>query len=128
MNRPTMRSSRGRASGLGSAKEGVRPWWLERVTAVALIPLTLWFTASIVRHTNVGYTSFVAWLRTPSTAILMVLLLIALFHHLALGLSVVIEDYIHTGFKWPVLIAMRLACVALTITGVLAMLRICFAG
>jgi hypothetical protein len=60
-----------------------------RSSAVALVPLTLWFTASIVRHTDVGYAASLAWLRGPLTTILMVLLLIALFHHLALGLQVV---------------------------------------
>ncbi len=123
---PIMRSSHGRASGLGSAKVGVQQWWLERVTAVALVPLTLWFTASIVSHTDVGYMAFIAWLRAPSTTILMVLLLIALFHHLALGLQVVIEDYVHSVAKLPAVITVRLVCFGLAVAGIVATLRIAF--
>jgi succinate dehydrogenase / fumarate reductase membrane anchor subunit len=105
---------------------GVQQWWLERVTAVALVPLTLWFTASIVSHTDVGYMAFIAWLRAPSTTILMVLLLIALFHHLALGLQVVIEDYVHSVAKLPAVITVRLVCFGLAVAGIVATLRIAF--
>ena len=72
----------------------------ERVSAVALVPLTLWFVASIIPHTSSDYATFIAWLRTPVVAILMILLLSALFHHTALGLQVVIEDYVHSGVKF----------------------------
>lgn len=126
MNKPTMRSSLSSASGLGSAKEGVEQWWLERVTAAALIPLTLWFTASMVRHTHVGYMAFIAWLRVPLTTILMVLLLIALFQHLALGLQVVIEDYVHSAAKLPAVVIVRFSCFGLAVAGIVAMLRIAF--
>jgi hypothetical protein len=79
-----MRSPLGLARGLGSAREGVEPWWLERVTAVALVPLTLWLAASLIARTLSDYTSFVTWLTAPLHALLMTLLLIALFSHLAL--------------------------------------------
>ena len=119
-----MRSPRGRARGLGSAREGVESWWLERVMAVALVPLTLWFAASLIALGRSDYATFIAWLKTPLAALLMVLLLIALFTHLALGLRVVIEDYVHSGAKIPVLMAARFACFALGIAGILATLRI----
>ena len=121
-----MRSPLGRALELGSAKDGVKQWWLERVTAIALVPLTVWFAASIVVHTGNDYATLIAWLRTPITTILMVLLLIALFYHTALGLQVVIEDYIHSGMKIPALLGMRFGCFALAAAGILAMLRIAF--
>jgi succinate dehydrogenase / fumarate reductase membrane anchor subunit len=123
-----MRSPLGRAFGLGSAKDGVEQWWLERVTAIALVPLTLWFVASIVVHMNSDYATAIAWLRTPFDTTLMVLLLAALFWHTALGLQVVIEDYIHSRLKLPLLIAMRFGCFALGVAGILAVLRICFRG
>jgi succinate dehydrogenase / fumarate reductase, membrane anchor subunit len=123
-----MRSQLARAIGLGSAREGVGPWWAERVSAVALIPLTLWFAASIIVHTGSDYTTFVAWLRAPLVATLMILLLIALFHHTALGLQVVIEDYIHSGAKFAAVIAVRLGCFALAVAGFVATLRIAFSG
>ena len=121
-----MRSPLGRALELGSAKDGVKQWWLERVTAIALVPLTVWFAASIVVHTGNDYATLIAWLRTPIATILMVLLLIALFYHTALGLQVVIEDYIHSGMKIPALLGMRFGCFALAAAGILAMLRIAF--
>ena len=86
MTEKQMRSPLGRAAGLGSAKEGVEHWWRERVTAVALIPLTLWVVASIIAHSGDGYGEFVDWLKTPVAALMMILLLIALFYHTALGL------------------------------------------
>ena len=117
-----MRSPLGRARGLGSAREGVDSWWLERVLAVALVPLTLWFAASLIALGRSDYATFIAWLKLA--ALLMVLLLIALFWHLALGLRVVIEDYVHSGAKIPALLAARFACFALGIAGILATLRI----
>ena len=128
MNRERMRSPLGRAVGLGSARDGVQQWWLERVSAMALVPLTIWFVASIIGHTGSDYVTFVAWLRTPIATILMVLLLIGLFYHTALGLQVVIEDYIHSGIKLPALIGMRFGCFGLAVTGILATLRIALGG
>ena len=123
-----MLSPLARAMGLGSAKEGVEHWWMARVSAVALVPLTLWFVASIIAHTGSDYVTFIVWLRMPLVSILMVLLLIAVFYHTALGLQVVIEDYVHSGAKFGVLIAVRLGCVALAVAGILATMHIAFGG
>ena len=119
-----MRSPLGRAMGLGSAKEGAEHWWMARVSAVALIPLTLWFVASIIAHTGSDYVTFIVWLRMPLVSILMVLLLIVLFYHTTLGLQVVIEDYVHSEARFGALIAVRLGCVALAVAGILATMRI----
>ena len=126
MNRERMRSPLGRALGLGSAKSGVEQWWLERVTAMALIPLTVWFAVSIVVYMGSDYVTLMAWLRTPIATILMVLLLIGLFYHTALGLQVVVEDYVHSGMKLPALLGMRFGCFTLAVAGILATLRIAF--
>jgi succinate dehydrogenase / fumarate reductase, membrane anchor subunit len=123
-----MRSPLARAIGLGSAKEGVGPWWAERVSAVALVPLTLWFAASIIAQTGSDYATFIVWQRTPLAATLMILLLIALFCHAALGLQVVVEDYVHSGVKFAVVIGVRLGCGALATAGVVAILRITRSG
>ncbi len=117
-----------RASWLGSAKSGVEHWWAQRVSAIALIPLTVWFAASIIAHSGSNYPGFVAWLRAPAVTILMVLLLIAMFHHAALGLQVIIEDYVHSGYKFVAVIAARLCCAALAVIGILAVVKIAFAG
>ena len=123
-----MRTPLARANGLGSAKEGVREWWAERVSAVALVPLTLWFAASIIAHSGSDYATFIAWMRTPLAATLMILLLIALFRHTALGLQVVIEDYVHSAAKFAWVMAVRLGCSALATAGAVATLRIAFIG
>jgi succinate dehydrogenase / fumarate reductase membrane anchor subunit len=129
MDRERMRSPLSRARGLGSAKAGVEHWFMQRVTAVALIPLTLWFMASLIARAGGDYGSFIVWLRTPSVTIVMVLLLLALFYHTALGLQVVIEDYVHSASaKISAVVAARCACFALAVAGIFAALRIAFDG
>ena len=114
-----------RARGLGSAREGVEHWWMQRVTAVALIPLSLWFAASLIALTGSDYNAFIAWLKAPFVTILMILLLVALCHHMALGLQVVVEDYANSEWvKIPAVVAIRCACFALAVAGIIATLRI----
>jgi succinate dehydrogenase / fumarate reductase membrane anchor subunit len=124
MERDDMRTPLARVIGLGSAKSGVHHWWMQRVSAIALVPLTLWFIAAIIAQTGADYTTFVAWMRNPITDILMGLLLIALFYHTSLGLQVVVEDYVHSGAKFAAVIAVRLACFALGVAGIFAPFRI----
>lgn len=128
MVREFMRSPLANAQGFGSAGDGVNHWWRERVTAVALIPLTLWLCGSLIAHTGDDHAAFAAWLKSPINTTLMTLLVMALFWHTALGLQVVIEDYVHSAIKIPALIAMRLACFALAASGVLSTMRIAFGG
>jgi succinate dehydrogenase membrane anchor subunit len=127
MNR-SFRSPLARAIGLGSAKKGSQHWWAVRVTAVALLPLTLWFVASIIALAGSDYVVFIAWLRTPLATSCMILLLVALFHHTALGLQVVVEDYVHSGAKFAAVIAVRLGCYGLAVIGITVTLRIAFGG
>jgi len=97
-----------RARGLGSAKHGVGHWRAQRIGAVALVPLTLWFVFSAVHLTGADQARVHAWLSRPASAILMGLLIIALFHHLSLGVQVVIEDYIHReGVKLAALLIVK---------------------
>jgi succinate dehydrogenase / fumarate reductase, membrane anchor subunit len=118
-----MRSPLGRAIGLGSAKEGVEHWWLQRLTAVALVPLTLWFVIAIIRFAGADIDTVRDWVGSPLPAILLVLLLIAIFWHASLGLQVVIEDYVHAELaKLGLLIVVRLACFALAVAGIFAVL------
>jgi succinate dehydrogenase / fumarate reductase, membrane anchor subunit len=118
-----MGSPLGRAVGLGSAKEGVEYWWLQRITAVALVPLSLWFVIAIIRLAGADFDSVRDWLGNPLPAILLVLLLIATFYHVSLGLQVVIEDYIHAELaKIGLVIIVRLACFALAVAGIFAVL------
>ena len=128
MNQRSFRSPLSRALGLGSAKSGVHHWWAERITAVALVPLCLWFIASIIAHSGSEYAVFIAWIRTPLATSCMILLLIALFHHTALGLQVVIEDYVHLGVRFAAIVAVRLGCYGLALIGIVATLHIAFGG
>ena len=118
-----MRSPLGRAIGLGSAKEGVEHWWLQRITAVALVPLSLWFVIAIIRLVGADSDSVRDWVGNPLPATMLVLLLIATFYHASLGLQVVIEDYIHAELtKLGLVIIVRLGCVALAVAGMFAVL------
>ena len=122
------RSPLARAIGLGSAKSGAEQWWAERVSAVALVPLSVWFVGSIIAHSGSDHATFTSWLSAPMPMILMVLLVIAVFHHAALGLQVIVEDYVHSTIKFALIVAVRLGCFASAVAGVLAVLRIGFSG
>jgi succinate dehydrogenase / fumarate reductase membrane anchor subunit len=128
MNERSFRSPLSRALGLGSAKSGVPHWWAERITAVALVPPCLWFIASIIAHSGTEYAVFIAWIRTPLATSCMILFLIALFHHTALGLQVVIEDYVHSGVRFAAIVVVRLGCYGLAVIGIVATLHIAFGG
>ncbi|ABI56682.1 succinate dehydrogenase, hydrophobic membrane anchor protein [Alkalilimnicola ehrlichii MLHE-1] len=113
------------AQGLGSAKDGVSHWWLQRLTAVALVPLMLWLAFGLARHGGAGYEATVAWVANPMTTVLWVLSLAALFWHIKLGLQVVIEDYVHDErAKFASLIAMKFITVLLAAIAILAVLRV----
>jgi len=127
MAAPQMRSPLGRAIGLGSAKEGVEHWWRQRVTALALVPLTLWFVAAVIGLVGADHAAFVAWVRSPMPAMLLILLLVATFYHVALGLQVVIEDYIHReAMRLGTLLVMRSLCVVFAVRGIVAILKLAF--
>jgi succinate dehydrogenase / fumarate reductase membrane anchor subunit len=120
-----MRSPLGRAVGLGSAKEGVEHWWMQRITALALVPLTLWFVIAIIGLVGADLETVQNWVSRPLPAILLVLLLIATFYHMSLGLQVVVEDYVHGELaKLGLIAAIRLLCFAFAVAGVFAVLSI----
>jgi succinate dehydrogenase / fumarate reductase membrane anchor subunit len=125
MAMPRMRSPLSRAIGLGSAKEGVEHWWAQRVTALALVPLTLWFVIVVIELAGADRSLFVEWVRHPLPAVFLVLLLIATFYHGALGLQVVIEDYVENeALRFGLLIAMRLAAIVFAARGIFAVLKL----
>ena len=120
-----MRTPLGRAIGLGSAKEGVEHWWRQRTTALLLVPLTLWFVIAVIGLIGADRAALIAWMHNPISAMLMVLLLVATFYHAALGLQVVIEDYVHgEAMRIGALLVMRLLCIAFVLRGVFAVLKL----
>ncbi|HEY3918421.1 MAG TPA: succinate dehydrogenase, hydrophobic membrane anchor protein [Stellaceae bacterium] len=129
MSDARLRSPLGRVMGLGSAKEGVAHWWAQRLTAIALIPLLIWFVSAVIGLTGAGRGDVVAWLRRPMPAIATVLLLIAAFYHMALGVQVVIEDYVHSEWsKLTLLVLNKFVAFVLAAAGIFAVLRIAFQG
>lgn len=119
----------GRIRGLGSAKAGTHHWWVQRVTAVALIPLTLWFVVTLITLAGADHAAATAWLASPVTAVLMLLLIIAIFHHMQLGLQVIIEDYVHSeGCKIALIVTEKLLCFALAVAAGFAVLKVAFGG
>jgi succinate dehydrogenase / fumarate reductase membrane anchor subunit len=125
----SLRSPLGRVRGLGSAKEGTHHWWMQRLTAVALVPLALWFVASVAMMAGAGHSAFLGWVASPLVAILLVLLIVAVFHHAQLGLTVVIEDYVHAeGCRLACIVVVKLAAFALGVAAVFAVLKIAFKG
>ncbi|MDE2234628.1 MAG: succinate dehydrogenase, hydrophobic membrane anchor protein [Gammaproteobacteria bacterium] len=123
------RTPLGRARGLGSARCGTDHWLAQRISALALIPLVLWFTASMMFYMRADYVSVLNWLHSPINAVLLVLMLTALFYHAYLGLQMVLEDYIHNEWvKVSALLSVRFACISLAAAGIFSVLRIAFGG
>ena len=116
-----------RVLGLGTAKGAAEHWWLQRVTAVALLPLGLWLAYALLALPGFDYASVAAWVQQPVTSILLILLVVAIGYHSALGVQVVIEDYVPGhGWKAATLVASTLAHVALSVAAVFAVLKIAF--
>lgn len=125
----SMRSPLGRVRGLGPAGEGIGHWWAQRMTSLALVPLALWFVASLVTLTGADHATAQAWVAAPVPAGLLVLLIVATFYHGALGVQSIIEDYVHhKGAKIAALIAVNTISLLLGLTGVLAVLMVLFGG
>ena len=123
----SLRSPLGRVEGLGSAKDGTGHWWSQRVTAVALVPLTLWFLFSLLMLPNLGYATVRTWLSFPMSAFLAALLVAVLTYHSYLGTTVVIEDYMHSkGLKLLFLLWLRFLYVLVGGAGIFAILRVAF--
>jgi len=119
------RSELGRVKGLGAAKSGVHHWWMERVTSVALIPLTLWFVFSVLSMAGHPQPVIAHWISHPLVAVLLIALIVTSFQHTALGLQVVIDDYVHQeGQRMIALLVMKAVVVLLALAALLAVLKL----
>ncbi len=120
-----LRSALGRVRGLGSAKNGFGHWWHQRLTAIALVPLSLWFVNAILAHMHDDHAAVVNWIGSPFVSVLLIALILSLFYHAKLGLQVVIEDYLHDEpYKLVALVAMKFAVAFGALLGVVAVLKI----
>lgn len=125
----SMRSALGRVRGLGAAGEGVGHWWAHRMTSIALVPLTVWLVASVVAMAGADYFAMRDWMASPTVAGLLILCVIAGFHHASLSIQVVLEDYVHhEALKIAAIIAIKGLCLVLGLTGVLSVLLVLFKG
>jgi succinate dehydrogenase / fumarate reductase membrane anchor subunit len=123
----SLRTPLGRARGLGSAKGGTHHWWMQRLTAVALLPLVIWFIVAMIGRLGADHAAISTWLAAPLPAVLMILFIVAMFHHAQLGLQVVIEDYVHSeGVKFALLTIVKLASIAFAVAGVFAVFKVAF--
>jgi succinate dehydrogenase / fumarate reductase membrane anchor subunit len=123
----SLRSPIGRVLGLGAAKEGVGHWWTQRVTAVALVMLCLWFVSALLRLTDFSYALVTLWISKPVNAVLLSLLVGTAVYHSQLGLQVVVEDYvIGKGSKVATMLLINFVHVALGALGIFSVLKIAF--
>ncbi|HWW30398.1 MAG TPA: succinate dehydrogenase, hydrophobic membrane anchor protein [Steroidobacteraceae bacterium] len=123
----SLRSPLGRVLGMGSAKDGTAHWWAQRVSAVALVPLTLWFVFSLLTLPALDYDTVRIWLSVPISGFLAVLLVAVLTYHSYLGTIVIVEDYVTTvGMKVLTLLVLRFLYVLCGGAGIFAVLRVVF--
>jgi succinate dehydrogenase / fumarate reductase membrane anchor subunit len=116
-----------RVLGLGTAQGAAEHWWMQRLTAVALVPLAVWFAYGVVALPDFGYASVVEWVHRPVTSILLILFMGAAAYHSFLGVQVVIEDYVTgKGSRVAMLMASAFAHTGLTVAAVFSILKIAF--
>ena len=126
MNSPAaMRTALGRVRGLGSARGGTHHWWMQRVTSLALLPLTLWFIVSAIGLAGASYVETLLWIAAPFNAVLLLALVALTFHHMATGLQVVIEDYVRPeSRRMFVVLAMKAVVGLMALASFVAIIRI----
>lgn len=123
------RSPLSKAIGSGSAKHGFSHWWLQRVSAIALIPLTLWFVYSMLCLSTSGYSEAFAWLSSPVNATIMLLFTLTALFHAQTGLQTVIEDYIHAAWlNITLLLLVKFASVIMAVLAVISVFKVVLGG
>lgn len=118
------RSQLGRVRGTGTSSAGVHHWRAERLTSIALIPLTLWFIFSVLRLVHMGHDGVVEWMGRPVNTVLMLALIFTTFHHTSLGLQVILEDYVHEKrLAVGAMLAQKAACWLLGLLAAVSVLK-----
>ena len=122
-------TDRQRVEGLGSAKDGTNEWWHQRLSAVALIPLTILFVLPLARAIGAEYDDVIAIYQHPFNAIVAILFFITIMSHLKQGLQEVIVDYVHGKAKLTMaLLANTMFTTLIGVTGVFSIAKIAFGG
>lgn len=124
-----MKTPLAKVRGLGSAKDGTHHWWLQRVTAIANIPLVIFMVISFVGNVGKSHAEWVAWLKQPLASVLVILFVANFVYHMRLGLQVIVEDYVHDkGTKVASMLVITFACVLIAALSIFSVLRIAFGG
>ena len=123
----SLRSPLGRVLGMGSAKQGTGHWWGQRVSSVALVPLSLWFLTALLALPAYDYATVKAWMAAPLSGFLAILSVAVLAYHSYLGTTVIVEDYVHAaGLKVSTLLLLQFLHVLCGGAGIFAVLRLAF--
>ena len=122
----SLRSPLGKVLGTGSAKEGVHHWWLQRLTSIALVPLTIWFVVSLLSLPSFEHVTVITWMAQTWTALLLILFILVATWHSQLGVRVVVEDYVHGGAKTLTLVLITFIHAFVAAAGVFAVLKVAF--
>ncbi len=118
------RSPLSRVKGLGSAKDGTSHFWHQRLTAIALVPLVLWFGFGLA-SLPADYQALTSYIQQPTIAIGLILLIVMVFYHTQLGLQIVLEDYVSSHAKRTVLIILTgFVCLICALVGITAVIKI----
>jgi len=128
-NMKDLRSPLAKAKGLGTSKDASNDFWVQRLTALALVPLVLWFCFSLVLLPQVSYEVLVNWLQSPFNAIMMILIVIISFKHAHMGMQVIFEDYIPThGARITAILTVKFLSYFMMALGVFSILKIALGG
>lgn len=123
----SLESDLARVRGLGSAKDGTKSFWHQRITAIALVPLSLWFVISLLCVMDASHAETVAWIKAPYITALFIALIVALLYHVKIGLQEVIEDYVHLEWlKLATRIGLSLGAAMCGLVSIVAILKISF--
>lgn len=120
-----LRSPLAKVKGLGASSDASQHFWLQRLTALGLIPLMLWFCFSLALLPNASYDTLLVWIRSPLNTVLLLLLIIVGLHHGQLGMQVIIEDYVsHYAKRISALIILKGLTYSMMVLGIYSVLRI----
>ena len=120
----SLRTPLANVKGLGSAKEGAHHWWMQNLTSIALIPLTLWFAYSIASFGGMSYEEITAWMQSPLVSVSLALLVVVMIYHAQLGIQVIIEDYVGGWLRIASLITLNFTCIALVFLALFSIIKV----
>ena len=120
----SLRTPLANVRGLGSAKEGAHHWWMQNLTSIALIPLTLWLAYSIASFGGMSYEEITAWMQSPLVSVSLALLVVVMIYHAQLGIQVIIEDYVGGWLRIASLITLNFTCIALVFLALFSIIKV----